>query len=251
MPTIEVKETAGFRVTYSVQQNIGSNTSTIRVTGLDVNNYLGYTGFWTHLAGTIAIAGKTLITLDYVNVMSNGTTWASVQLLGQVNNSVTVAHDANGNKSVEFAIFIDVYNRSTGTWLCSYSGRPVYALPQIPRQRTISISGENATVSCSRLSSPRAGAGTGPVVTGSVLYDGDVISVNYAFPPGYTLEHAAVNGNPIVNGGQFSVGSNVVVSVSGKVQGAGYLGGKMYQPYIGGKQYIPYVFMDGNWRICG
>ena len=79
-------------------------------------------------------------------------------------------------------------------------------------KRTLSISAENATVTCQRTSSP-AGAGTGILTNGATIYDNDVLKFTFTPAANYTIKTHTVNGTTFTSGHSHTVSGNVTVVV--------------------------------------
>ena len=71
--------------------------------------------------------------------------------------------------------------------------------------------GYGTTLSVTRTSSPKAGAGTGSLANGSTIYYGDVLSITASASDGFLVSILTVNGYPVSNGYLHSVASDVSV----------------------------------------
>ena len=113
-------------------------------------------------------------------------------------------------------------------------------------QYTLSIttSAVGVTPDINRTSSPIAGASTGAISNGAIIYYNDVLGINYTLGGAYQLVSATVNNVDISEETLpyvITVTGNVVVSITAKLGAIVYIGNEAYQAFIG----------DGtNWNQC-
>lgn len=98
-------------------------------------------------------------------------------------------------------------NAGSGTFLKGIDVVAVWAKPY-----SLSISqGSNTTVTVTRVSSVNQGASTGTLSSGSVVYYGDVLTINYSVSSGYNISTHTVNGTTFTSGQSFTVTSAISV----------------------------------------
>ncbi len=133
----------GARVTLDVVQDIGNNTSTITVSGLELNCN-GYNGVW--VTGYVRINyGSPVLDMQLGNTTGNacniGPSYSPVYLNNFVRTAETVAHEADGTKSITVSVHLSLYIRggSGDVWNIIVAAG-VLALPTIPRASSITLS---------------------------------------------------------------------------------------------------------------
>lgn len=114
----------------------------------------------------------------------------------------------------------------------------LYAVWQI-NQYSLSITKSEAglTLNVTRTESPIAGAATGILSNGAVIYYGDKLTVAYALSAGYAIDTATINGVDMGGTSEaVTVSSNVAVIVLVELQALAYIDNgasiDMYQIYI-------------------
>lgn len=119
-------------------------------------------------------------------------------------------------------------------------------------QYTLSIttSAVGVTPDINRTSSPIAGASTGTISNGAIIYYNDVLGINYTLGGAYQLLTATVNNVDISEETLpyvVTVTGNVVVSITAKLGAIVYIGNEAYQAFIGdGTNWNQYQAYIGN-----
>lgn len=134
MATVTLPSSGGavFRITYTQTSDIATNTSVIQVTKLEVK-LSSYTGQF-YFSGKVTIDGKTAVSMNatngthLANVNSTGTFYKVSGTLG----SVTIEHDKDGKKSVDFAT-VSVKGYYNGSSKFSSATSKNVTLTAIPR----------------------------------------------------------------------------------------------------------------------
>ncbi len=132
----------GARVTLDVVQDIGQNTSTITVSGLELNCN-GYNGVW--VTGYVRINyGSPVLEMkldNSGNACNIGPSYSPVYLSNFVQTDETVAHEADGTKSITVSVHLSLYIRGgSGDVWNTIVAAGVLALPTIPRASSITLS---------------------------------------------------------------------------------------------------------------
>lgn len=168
MASVEIQDGSLYtRLYYDVSQNISANTSTVRITRVEVRNTAG-SEYQAYLKGTIKIDSYTAVTMSYSNTLGCAIDFSSSYNgcgdsgadgglnTGWSSSAVTVSHNADGSKDITFAISLSIIRRPQYTTSYTASKSKSVSLSSIPRVSTISASavtlGSNMTISISRAS---------------------------------------------------------------------------------------------------
>ncbi len=180
-----------------------TNTSLVSylftISNTDNNRFFSNDYSWT-----VSIGGQSIAIHNFdFNLGSNYTTQTIAS--GQI----TVAHNADGTLDMPFSVSVPNTQAYisygcpamsiTGTW--TLTAIPVY---------TLSISaGTGSSVSVTRTQSGYAGVGT--LASGSLLYQGDTLTITFASGSSYQIETHTVNGVSFASGGSHTVSGDVAV----------------------------------------
>lgn len=152
MPSVEIRnDYTGLYtlLTYTVSPNIAANTSSVRVTKIEVRN-TDSSAYQAWLRGNIKIDGYTAVTMVYNNTQGCGidfsTSYSGVGDSGSdggylsngwSSTNVTVAHNADGSKNVTFSVDIEVIRRPQGTVYYRSDTSQSVAIDSIPRVASV------------------------------------------------------------------------------------------------------------------
>lgn len=126
-------------ISYSIEQSIENNTSTLKITGLSI--FTGYYGT-AYVNGIIDINGKTVLTLNAAtSAIGNGTTLSkygtSAVGFGNVtHNPITIQHEQDGTKD-GITFLVSVSAGYSGKSMGGSYGTAITSLPAIPRTSTV------------------------------------------------------------------------------------------------------------------
>ncbi len=132
------------RVTLEITQNLAANSSTIRLTKIEIRQREG--GNWGScwLIGEIRIAGKVAATLELSSIRGCAVTYSDAWDGGGVANwtgytckEVEVTHLADGTKDTDVNIFVQIYTHAE-KFVTNFSRSVTFSLPRVPRATELS-----------------------------------------------------------------------------------------------------------------
>lgn len=202
---------------YTTSYNALTNQTTVTFESCD-QSYWGTRNYGTSVTTNIAVTAvdnTSSVATSYLRI-DGYTDGGTKQFTGTPSPaSVVVTHSsASGEKQVKIdvstAIFVAMSGSIQKTANGSGTATVTSGTPYL--ERTLSISSENATVTCQRTSSP-AGAGTGILTNGAAIYDSDVLKFTFTPATNYTIKTHTVNGATFTSGNSHTVSGDVSVVV--------------------------------------
>lgn len=202
---------------YTTSYNSLTNQTTVTFESCD-QSYWGTATYGTSVTTNItvtAVDNTSSVETSYLKIDGH-TNGGTMQFIGTPSPaSVVVTHSsASGAKQVRIdvstAIFVAMSGATQKTAKGSGTATVISGTHYL--ERTLSISAENATVTCQRTSSP-AGAGTGTLTNGATIYDSDVLKFTFTPATNYTIKTHTVNGTIFTSGNSHTVSGDVSVVV--------------------------------------
>lgn len=202
---------------YTTSYNSITNQTTVTFQSCD-QSYWGTANYGTSVKTNItvtAVDNTSNVETSYFEIWGH-TNGSSVQMMGVPSPaSVVVTHSStSGAKQVKIDVSTEIFAAMSGATQKTAKGSGTATVTSGTHypERTLSISAENATVTCQRTSSP-AGAGTGTLTNGATIYDNDVLKFTFTPATNYTIKTRTVNGTTFTSGNSHTVSGNVTVVV--------------------------------------
>lgn len=202
---------------YTTSYNSLTNQTTVTFESCD-QSYWGTATYGTSVTTNItvtAVDNTSSIETSYLKIDGH-TNGGTKQFIGTPSPaSVVVTHSsASGAKQVKIDVSTAIFVAMSGSIqkTANGSGTATVTSGTHYSERILSISTENATVTCQRTSSP-AGAGTGILTNGAAIYDSDVLKFTFTPAANYTIKTHTVNGTTFTSGHSHTVNGNVTVVV--------------------------------------
>lgn len=202
---------------YTTSYNSITNQTTVTFQSCD-QSYWGTANYGTSVVTNITVTAAdntSSVATSYFELWGH-TNGSSVQMTGVPSPaSVVVTHSStSGSKQVKIEATTKIFAAMSGSTqkYANGSGSVTVTSGTHYLERTLSISAENATVTCQRTSSP-AGAGTGTLTNGAAIYDSDVLKLTFTPATNYTIKIHTVNGTTFTSGNSHTVSGNVAVIV--------------------------------------